>query len=128
MPTAFQADQSPPQLLTRHEIRLRGPFDVRPYALLTDSAESFFEHLVALRQSALFFHPRFMGGRHDRAAESLLSYRRDAVATILTNFYILAGALRQRVPVPVGSPPPFPNLVSKTQEPSLTPTHTEVST
>lgn len=36
-----------------------------------------------------------------QAVESLLTYRRDAVAAILMNLYILAGALRgnQRVPV-----------------------------
>lgn len=38
---------------------------------------------------------------NEQAAESLLTYRRDAVAAILMNLYVLAGALRgdQKVPV-----------------------------
>lgn len=38
------------------------------------------------------------GGRE--ATESLIGVRRDAVATILMNLYILAGALRSNRPVP----------------------------
>ncbi|KAI9051176.1 hypothetical protein LZ554_005278 [Drepanopeziza brunnea f. sp. 'monogermtubi'] len=85
--------------LTRHEIRLRGPFDPLPYSALIDGCENFFEYLVSVRQSSLFFHPHFISD-DGQAAESLLTYRRDAVATILMNLYILAGALRgdQRVP------------------------------
>jgi hypothetical protein len=85
--------------LTRHEIRLRAPFDVLPYSALADSCERFFEFLVAVRQSALYFHPKFARD-NDEAIARLLIYRRDAVAAVLTNLYILAGALRadRRVP------------------------------
>ena len=86
--------------MTRHEIRLRGPFDPRAYSALADSCERFFEYLVAVRQSALFFHPKFVTD-NDEAAERLLSYRRDAVAAILMNLYILAGSLRADRKVPV---------------------------
>ncbi|KAG0650041.1 Brefeldin A-sensitivity 4 [Hyphodiscus hymeniophilus] len=79
--------------LTRHEVRLRGPFNPLPYSALIDGCEHFFEYLVAVRQSSLFFHPRFMSD-NEQAAESLLAYRRDAVAAILMNLYVLAGALR----------------------------------
>ena len=90
------------QALTRHEIRLRAPFDPRAYSALADSCERFFEHLVAVRQSALFFHPKFIND-NDEAAERLLSFRRDAVASILMNLYILAGSLRANRKVPVRS-------------------------
>lgn len=88
------------QRLTRHEIRLRAPFDPLPYSALADSCERFFDFLVSVRQSALFFHPKFIRD-NDEAVERLLSYRRDAVAAVLSNLYILAGALRSRTPVPV---------------------------
>ncbi|KAE8440896.1 hypothetical protein EG329_006342 [Mollisiaceae sp. DMI_Dod_QoI] len=86
--------------LTRHEIRLRGPFDPLPYSALVDACERFFEYLVAVRQSSLFFHPHYISDS-EQAAESLLPYRRDAVAAILMNLYVLAGALRgnRRVPI-----------------------------
>jgi hypothetical protein len=95
--------------LTRHEIRLRAPFDPLPYSALCDSCERFFEYLVAVRQSALFFHPRFIRD-NDEAVERLLSYRRDAVAAVMTNLYILAGALRAGRKVPVSVGPPFSPL------------------
>jgi hypothetical protein len=38
---------------------------------------------------------------NEQAAESLLAYRRDAVAAILMNLYVLAGALRGNRKVPV---------------------------
>ncbi|KUJ20490.1 uncharacterized protein LY89DRAFT_579417 [Mollisia scopiformis] len=85
--------------LTRHEIRLRGPFNPLPYSALIDACERFFEYLVAVRQSSLFFHPHYISDS-EQAAESLLSYRRDAVAAILMNLYVLAGALRGDRPVP----------------------------
>ena len=85
--------------LTRHEIRLRGPFNPLPYSGLIDGCERFFEYLVAVRQSSLFFHPHFISD-NDQAAQSLLTYRRDAVAAILMNLYVLAGALRGDRPVP----------------------------
>jgi hypothetical protein len=89
--------------LTRHEIRLRGPFDPLPYSALADGCERFFEYLVAVRQSSLFFHPKFVRD-NDEAVERLLCHRRDAVASILTNLYILAGALKSNRQVPVSIP------------------------
>jgi hypothetical protein len=86
--------------MTRHELRLRGDFDPVPYSALADAAERFFEYLIAVRQSAVFYNPGHI--RDDSAAaEKLLSYRRDAVAAILGNLYILAGALRSKRKVPV---------------------------
>lgn len=85
--------------LTRHEIRLRGPFDPRPYSALIENCESFFSHLVEVRQSSLFFHPNYLGG-NEYASSELLPFRRDAVASILMNLYILAGALRGNRKVP----------------------------
>ncbi|MCJ1303119.1 hypothetical protein MMC08_005926 [Hypocenomyce scalaris] len=85
--------------LTRHEIRLRAPFDPLPYSALIDACERFFEHLVELRQSSLYFQPFMLAGG-EAATESLIGVRRDAVATILMNLYILAGALRSDRPVP----------------------------
>jgi hypothetical protein len=85
--------------LTRHEIRLRGPFNALPYSALIDACERFFEYLVTIRQSSLFFHPHFMSD-NDQGAEILLTYRRDAVAAILMNLYVLAGALRGDRKVP----------------------------
>jgi hypothetical protein len=92
--------------LTRHEIRLRGPFNPLPYSALIDSCERFFEYLVSVRQSSLFFHPHFMDD-DEQAAESLLAFRRDAVAAVLMNLYVLAGALRgdRKVPVSTSSSP-----------------------
>ncbi|RYP50001.1 hypothetical protein DL769_011013 [Monosporascus sp. CRB-8-3] len=85
--------------LTRHEIRLRAPFDPLPYSALIDSCEQFFEYVVALRQSSLFYHPHFVRDNAEAAAE-LLGHRRDAIATILTNLYVLSGALRSDRKVP----------------------------
>lgn len=85
--------------LTRHEMRLRAPFDPLPYSALITACESFFEHLVQVRQSALYFQPSML--RTDPASSaSLTAPRRDAVAVILMNLYILACALRANQPVP----------------------------
>lgn len=85
--------------LTKHEIRLRAPFNPLPYSALIEGCESFFEHLVEVRQSSLFFHPAYMSD-NAIASEALLPFRRDAVAAILMNLYTLAGALRGNRPVP----------------------------
>lgn len=85
--------------LTRHEIRLRAPFDPLPYSALAEACERFFELLVAVRESALYFDPKFVRDNDD-AISALLNYRRDAVASILTNLYILAGALQAGRKVP----------------------------
>ncbi|ORY62492.1 uncharacterized protein BCR38DRAFT_347050 [Pseudomassariella vexata] len=85
--------------LTRHEIRLRSPFDPLPYSALIDACERFFEHVVTVRQSSLFYHPHFIRDNTEAAAR-LLGYRRDAIATMLTNLYVLSGALRADRKVP----------------------------
>ena len=85
--------------LTRHEIRLRAPFDPVPYSALIDACERFFEHLVEVRQSSIYFQP-FMLARGAEAANALFEVRRDAVAVILFNLYALASALRADQPVP----------------------------
>ncbi|KAG7103681.1 Protein BRE4 like protein [Verticillium longisporum] len=86
-------------IMTRHELRLRSPFDPLPYSALADACENFFEHLIAVRQAALNYDPGYVRD-NDAAAEKLLSYRRDAVACILSNLYILAGALKSDRKVP----------------------------
>lgn len=88
------------QGLTRHEIRMRSPFDPLPYSGLIDACERFFEFIVAVRQSSLFYHPRFVRDNSEAAAR-LLAYRRDAIAAVLTNLYVLSGALRAGRKVPV---------------------------
>ncbi|KAK5633339.1 hypothetical protein RRF57_009053 [Xylaria bambusicola] len=85
--------------LTRHEIRLRAPFDPLPYSALISACEQFFDHIVAVRESSLFYHPHFIGDDSEVAME-LLGYRRDQTATVLTNLYVLSGALRADRPVP----------------------------
>ncbi|KAJ8130526.1 hypothetical protein O1611_g3102 [Lasiodiplodia mahajangana] len=85
--------------LTRHEIRLRAAFDPLPYSALISACEQFFDHLITVRQSSLFYHPH-SSGDDSEATMDLLSYRRDEIATVLTNLYILAGALRANRPVP----------------------------
>ncbi|KAL8712292.1 MAG: hypothetical protein Q9220_003443 [cf. Caloplaca sp. 1 TL-2023] len=85
--------------LTRHEIRLRAPFDPLPYSALIEACEQFFGHLVEVRQSSLYFQPSLRNSNHE-ADDGLLSYRRDAVAVILMNLFILASALRANQPVP----------------------------
>lgn len=85
--------------LTRHEIRLRAPFDPLPYSGLIDACERFFEHLVQVRQSSLYFQP-FMHARGEAATNALFQPRRDAVAVILLNLYTLSVALRSDRPVP----------------------------
>ena len=100
-------------LLTRHEMRLRAPFDPRPYSALITACESFTEHLVQVRQSSLYFRPSMLvsdddddddddDDTNDKAIieSSLTMPRRDAVAVILLNLYILACALRAAKPVP----------------------------
>ncbi|KAI0105251.1 hypothetical protein GGR51DRAFT_520080 [Nemania sp. FL0031] len=85
--------------LTRHEIRLRAAFDPLPYSALISACEQFFDHLITVRQSSLFYHPHSFEDNSE-ATMDLLSYRRDEIATVLTNLYILAGALRADRPVP----------------------------
>ncbi|KAI4138360.1 MAG: hypothetical protein LQ341_004705 [Variospora aurantia] len=85
--------------LTRHEIRLRAPFDPLPYSALIESCERFFEHLVEVRQSSLYFQPSLRAS-NAIASDGLISYRRDAVAVVLMNLYILASALRANKPIP----------------------------
>ncbi|KAH0491183.1 hypothetical protein TgHK011_002625 [Trichoderma gracile] len=86
-------------VMTRHEIRLRGPFNPLPYSGLADSSERFFDYLIAVRQSAVLYNPDYI--RDDPvAAQRLLGFRRDAVASILANLYIFAGALRADRKVP----------------------------
>lgn len=86
-------------VLTRHEARLRAPFDPVAYSALTEASEQLFDHLIAVRQSALF-HNAGHASDSPTADESLLSYKRDAVAAILANLYIFAGALRSHRKVP----------------------------
>ncbi|ELR02648.1 hypothetical protein VC83_01012 [Pseudogymnoascus destructans] len=85
--------------LTRHEIRLREPFNPLPYSALIESCEAFFENLVEVRQFSLYFHPNYMS-QNEAVSNELLPYRRDAVASILMTLYILAGALRGKRRVP----------------------------
>ncbi|KAI4256886.1 MAG: hypothetical protein LQ352_001886 [Teloschistes flavicans] len=85
--------------LTRHEIRLRAPFDPLPYSALIEACERFFEHLVEVRQSSLYWDPS-IGVSNQEAIDGLTSFRRDAAAVILMNLYILASALRADQPVP----------------------------
>lgn len=85
--------------LTRHEMRLRAPFDPLPYSALIAACETFFEHLVQVRQSSLYFQPSMLAS-DPTTISSLAVARRDAVAVVLLNLYILATALRQRQPVP----------------------------
>lgn len=86
--------------MTRHEVRLRGPFNPLPYSGLADSCERFFDYLIAVRQSAVFYNPDYIRD-NPVAAQHLLGFRRDAVASILANLYIFAGALRADRKVPV---------------------------
>lgn len=61
--------------------------------------ERFFDHLISVRQSSLRFHPRTLA--HAAAdSHALLTVRRDAVATVLMNLYVLACALQAEQPVP----------------------------
>ncbi|KAI1827356.1 hypothetical protein F4861DRAFT_405891 [Xylaria intraflava] len=85
--------------LTRHEVRLRAPFDPLPYSALISSCESLFEYIIRVRQSSLFYHPHFIGDSSEAAAD-LFRYRRDEMATVMTNLYILSLALRVDRPVP----------------------------
>ncbi|RFU77123.1 brefeldin a-sensitivity 4 [Trichoderma arundinaceum] len=86
-------------VMTRHEVRLRGPFDFLPYSGLADSCERFFDYLIAVRQSAVFYNPGYIRD-NPLAAQRLLGFRRDAVASILANLYVFAGALRADRKVP----------------------------
>jgi hypothetical protein len=54
---------------------------------------------VEVRQASLYFQPLILRGGYD-ATTKMLSVRRDAVASILMNLYVLAGALRSKRPVP----------------------------
>lgn len=90
------------QGLTRHEIRLRSPYNPLPYSALIDACERFFDYVIAVRQSSLFYHPHFVRD-YPEAAARLLGYRRDAIASIMTNLYVLSGALRADRKVPVST-------------------------
>ena len=92
-------------LLTRNEMRLRAPFEPRPYAALIAACESFFEHLVQVRQSSLYFKLQLQVADDEDEEESavkssLTLKRRDAVAVILMNLFALACALRAGRAVP----------------------------
>ncbi|KAF3939479.1 hypothetical protein ABW19_dt0205772 [Dactylella cylindrospora] len=82
--------------MTEHEPRLREVFDPTPYAHLIDSSEKFFDHIIDVRQASLYF--RISGDK--RVAQMMLSCRRDAVATILMNLWVLGGGLRAKRPIP----------------------------
>lgn len=88
--------------LTRHETRLRAPFDPLPYSALLASLEAFFGHLIEIRQSSLYFQtPTLTTDPNQQSVqEALTATRRDAVAVVLMNLYILACALRADQPVP----------------------------
>lgn len=86
--------------LTRHEMRLRAPFDALPYGTLITACEAFFEHLVQVRESSLYFQPAMRSGYSLPDNAALTSYRRDAVAAILLNLYTYACALKGNQPVP----------------------------
>lgn len=79
--------------------RLRAPFDPLPYSALIEACERFFEHLVEVRQSSLYFQPS-LRITNPEVNDGLISYRRDAVAVILMNLYILASSLRANKPIP----------------------------
>ena len=85
--------------LTQHEMRLRAPFNPLPYSALISACESFFEHLVQVRQSSLYFQLSMIASDPETLS-SLTAPRRDAVAVILLNLYILASVLRADQPVP----------------------------
>ena len=85
--------------------RLRAPFDPLPYSALISTLETLFEHLVQLRQSSLYFQPNLLTP-DPSLISTLTSSRRDAVAVILMNLYILACALRRGTPVPRYLPGP----------------------
>ncbi|KAI1186618.1 hypothetical protein F5B17DRAFT_440946 [Nemania serpens] len=85
--------------LTRHEIRLRAAFDPLPYSALISACEQFFDHVVTLRQSSLLCHSHYIRDDSEDAMD-LLNYRRDEIATVLTNLYVLAGALRANRQLP----------------------------
>ncbi|KAK6495322.1 hypothetical protein TWF481_003346 [Arthrobotrys musiformis] len=82
--------------MTEHEPRLRERFDPTPYEHLIDSSEKFFDHIIDVRQASLYF--RISGDRD--MAQMMLSCRRDAVATILMNLWVLGGGLRSKTPIP----------------------------
>ena len=79
--------------------RPRGPFDPAPYNHAIDACERFLEHIIEVRQASLYFQP-FLYRGSEEATRKMLSTRRDAVASILMNLYVLAGALRSKRPVP----------------------------
>ncbi|RYP82810.1 hypothetical protein DL770_005520 [Monosporascus sp. CRB-9-2] len=80
-------------------VRLRQLLVNPPVSTPLAGCEQFFEYVVTLRQSSLFYHPHFVRDNAEAAAE-LLGHRRDAIATILTNLYVLSGALRADRKVP----------------------------
>lgn len=106
--------------LTPHELRLRAPFDPVPYLALIDSCEAFFDDLVTVRQAALFYASEL--ARKGDAARMVLGYRRDAVGAVLTNLYVLSGALRAGSKVPVCFSLKPQRLATRRQGNSLTET------
>lgn len=95
-------------LLTRHELRLRGPFDPLPFAALINACEGYFNDLYVVRQCALFYAADFV--RAGDGAKKILGFRRDSIASMLTNLYVLSGALYAGSKVPVCFPqPPSPS-------------------
>lgn len=87
--------------LTPHELRLRAPFDPVPYLALIDACEAFFDDLITVRQAALFYAAEFV--RKGEVARMVLGHRRDAVAAVLTNLYVLSGAMKAGSKVPVST-------------------------
>ena len=79
--------------------RPRGPFDPAPYNHAIDACERFLEHIIEVRQASLYFQP-FLYRGSEEATRKMLIPRRDSVASILINLYVLAGALRSKRPVP----------------------------
>lgn len=64
------------------------------------ACEAFFEHLVRVRQSSLYFQPTLLPSTAAAPTAALTAVRRDAVAAILLNLYALALGLRTAQPIP----------------------------
>lgn len=89
--------------MTRHEPSLRGTFNEVPYQILLKSCRTILHKISQARISSIYFsiHDH---DYHPDVTQKLLSLRRDAVASVIFCFYILAGAFRSKNRVPCHLP------------------------
>ncbi|ODQ64853.1 hypothetical protein NADFUDRAFT_4077, partial [Nadsonia fulvescens var. elongata DSM 6958] len=85
--------------MTKHEPSLRGNFEVKPYEQLIDLCEAVFQKIVVARISSTYFKV-YEHDKNEDTTKTLMSLRRDSVASVLLIFYILSNGFKSKNKIP----------------------------